>query len=311
MNSPATDLDPSKRVWVQYHNTEKQKHIPGCPPPYNGKPLDGEGLPRRRHPISVSWAKRSLAQQAIGGTIYLVAGWGVPRKYVLWSKTTPRELYTNEWGEHEIDLYGEQFIPDPAPRIEGPELTKLLGSTKNISSFCDITGSPAARLFDSLTQGIPPKPLRPTIPRVYEFNETESERLERERIERSILDRRGQAEFREMLMIAYGRRCVVSGSRVEQVLEAAHIRPVSEGGRDVPSNGLILRSDIHTLFDLDLITIDPDTLRVSLAPNIKDSSYNKLAMSQGRRILRPIYVEAKPDRDALRWRAERSRSRGT
>jgi putative restriction endonuclease len=52
------------------------------------------------------------------------------------------------------------------------------------------------------------------------------------------------------------------------VLEAAHIRtfPGEDGNR--PANGLLLRADIHTLFDLDLLGIEPDRLRVELHPDV-------------------------------------------
>ena len=74
----------------------------------------------------------------------------------------------------------------------------------------------------------------------------------------SIKTRRGQSVFRDRLMMAYGRQCVITRCRVEGLLEAAHITPHSEHTDYDVSNGLLLRSDIHTLFDLNMFGIDAD-----------------------------------------------------
>jgi HNH endonuclease len=74
----------------------------------------------------------------------------------------------------------------------------------------------------------------------------------------NILRRRGQEKFRKDLLYNYGGRCAITNCNVTSVLEAAHIRPYSDGGLTHPSNGILLRSDIHTLFDLDLLSINPD-----------------------------------------------------
>lgn len=67
--------------------------------------------------------------------------------------------------------------------------------------------------------------------------------------------RLGQGAFRVLVTDLYGRRCAVTGERTLPVLEAAHILPVSKGGIHRPDNGLLLRSDIHKLFDLGYVTI--------------------------------------------------------
>lgn len=99
---------------------------------------------------------------------------------------------------------------------------------------------------------------------------------ERERINRQIYARRGQQSFRDGLRRRYGDQCMISGCKVLDVLEAAHIRPY-RGPRDNHlGNGLLLRADLHTLFDLDLIGIEPLTLRVHVHPTIVDVEYRKL-----------------------------------
>jgi putative restriction endonuclease len=74
----------------------------------------------------------------------------------------------------------------------------------------------------------------------------------------TIRQRLGQGGFSLIVGDAYGKRCAVSGERTYPVLEAAHIRPVHRGGTHRPDNGLLLRSDIHKLFDRGYVTVRPD-----------------------------------------------------
>ncbi|MGB7540167.1 MAG: HNH endonuclease [Anaerolineales bacterium] len=72
-----------------------------------------------------------------------------------------------------------------------------------------------------------------------------------------ILPRLGQGIFRVVIIDAYGRRCAVTGEKVLPVLDAAHIKPYSKDGTHKPDNGILIRSDLHTLFDLGYVTITP------------------------------------------------------
>ena len=72
----------------------------------------------------------------------------------------------------------------------------------------------------------------------------------RARVLRAIKERRGQASFRKKLIRRYGGKCVVSACDLRDVLEAAHIWPYRGTNDNHPSNGLLLRADLHTLFDL-------------------------------------------------------------
>ena len=65
----------------------------------------------------------------------------------------------------------------------------------------------------------------------------------------SAIQRGQQGEFRQQLLVMDERRCAVTGETCELVLEAAHIVPAHKGGCEVPSNGILLRADIHRLFD--------------------------------------------------------------
>ncbi len=72
------------------------------------------------------------------------------------------------------------------------------------------------------------------------------------------MHRLGQGAFRVVVTEAYQRRCAITGEKTLPVLEAAHIKPFSENGPNDIKNGLLLRSDFHTLFDDGYITINPD-----------------------------------------------------
>ena len=94
--------------------------------------------------------------------------------------------------------------------------------------------------------------------------------------DRSIIYRRGQPKFRQDLLCAYGGRCAVTGCDAEAALEACHIVPYREEGTNRVTNGLLLRADIHTLFDLHLITVDSVAETVLVAPSLKGTTYGDL-----------------------------------
>ncbi len=81
--------------------------------------------------------------------------------------------------------------------------------------------------------------------------------IERQRVLVSILERPRQARFRRDILEASGGKCVVTGVKLRDVLEAAHIKPVSDGGNDLVSNGFCMRTDIHTLFNTGHLRIHP------------------------------------------------------
>lgn len=93
----------------------------------------------------------------------------------------------------------------------------------------------------------------------------------------SIVQRQGQAKFRKKLLEAYNSQCAITDCNVEMALEAAHIFPYKGEKTNDVSNGLLLRADIHTLFDLYLISINPETLKVELNKQLCNSSYQYLA----------------------------------
>ena len=88
-----------------------------------------------------------------------------------------------------------------------------------------------------------------------------------------IQPRLGQGAFRVVVTDAYRRRCAVTGERTLPVLDAAHIHPYSEGGPHRVSNGLLLRRDLHKLFDDGYVTVSPD-LRFEVSRRIRDDYEN-------------------------------------
>ncbi len=121
----------------------------------------------------------------------------------------------------------------------------------------------------------------------------------RERVEKSIAVRRGQPRFRAELIAAYDCKCAITGCDAEAALEAAHIRPYMGAHSHHVTNGLLLRADLHTLFDLGHLKIDPETSRVVLSPQLRGTHYEPL---EGALLREPIDPAARPSLNALRKR---------
>jgi len=120
-----------------------------------------------------------------------------------------------------------------------------------------------------------------------------------------ITPRLGQGGFRLAVTDAYSRACAVTREHSLPALEAAHIRPFAAGGEHAVSNGLLLRSDLHRLFDRGYLTVTPGRrIEVSglLREHFKNGhSYYPL---HGQEIAAPLRPEYKPEPDLLRWHNE-------
>jgi hypothetical protein len=93
---------------------------------------------------------------------------------------------------------------------------------------------------------------------------------------REIVQRRGQHKFRKSLIAAYDGHCAITGCSVSPLLEAAHITPYLGPETNAVTNGLLLRADIHTLWDLGLIAVDPKDRTVWVSAEITDATYQAL-----------------------------------
>lgn len=120
---------------------------------------------------------------------------------------------------------------------------------------------------------------------------------------RLVTQRLGQQAFQALVLAAYERRCAITGERIRPVLQAAHIRPVSQDGQNRVHNGLLLRSDVHTLFDRGYLGVGPDR-RIHVSPRLRSefSDGESLYRRQGQPLtVLPARILDRPDREALEW----------
>ncbi len=123
---------------------------------------------------------------------------------------------------------------------------------------------------------------------------------------RLVAPRLGQRTFQIAVTDAYGRACSMTGEHSLPVLDAGHIRPYSEGGEHHVSNGLLLRADLHRLFDKGYVTVDPD-LRVVVSPRLRSEFHNGHTYYplHGANFRLPARRRDRPDAEALRWHNDR------
>lgn len=113
----------------------------------------------------------------------------------------------------------------------------------------------------------------------------------------------GQGAFRVLVTDACHRRCAVTGERTLPVLEAAHIKPYASAGPNQVRNGILLRSDLHKLFDLGYLTVSED-LHVEVSSRIKEEHENGheyYEHSGQKLVVVPEYLQEQPFRDYLAW----------
>ncbi len=201
---------------------------------------------------------------------------------------SPRDVTEVPWPEPERYRYlfrMDVVAEPPAPiAMPGAEATRLAGlqSTVRLGQFPALDDEAVAaltRVFGSRESAVEAA--------LAELLEDTGAALppdtdERDFAQRLIAIRRGQQSFRQGLLQAFGGRCCISGSSVEAVLEAAHIRPYRGAGSHVRGNGLLLRADLHTLFDLHLVTVMPYG-SVRTAPDLHGSEYEDF----DERLIRP------------------------
>ncbi|MDM3853879.1 MAG: HNH endonuclease [Aphanizomenon gracile PMC649.10] len=121
----------------------------------------------------------------------------------------------------------------------------------------------------------------------------------RERVTTEIVQRPEQAEFRRRLLNLYAGKCVITDYDVTTALIAAHIIPYKTSQDDKPSNGLLLRADIHLLFDHHLIGIDPMTMTVRISPRLVNTKYAEL---EGKK----LNIQ-KVNKTSIQWHYDRCR----
>ncbi|MEU4360490.1 HNH endonuclease [Promicromonospora sp. NPDC023987] len=98
---------------------------------------------------------------------------------------------------------------------------------------------------------------------------------ERKRSLRKVVIRGEQAAFRNRVLAAYEGRCAVTGCDVPEALEAAHIRPYSGPKSSAVANGLLLRADVHRLWDKGLMAVHDSIRVVLLSPSLQGTEYER------------------------------------
>lgn len=120
-----------------------------------------------------------------------------------------------------------------------------------------------------------------------------------------IMPRLGQGSFRVIVTDAYNRRCAVTQERTLPALEAGHIKPFSQNGPHMVKNGILLRSDIHRLFDLGYVTITKD-VHFQVSKKIREEFENgrDYYALNGKRLSVPSIRELQPGQEFVTWHNE-------
>lgn len=121
-----------------------------------------------------------------------------------------------------------------------------------------------------------------------------------------VQPRLGQGTFRVAVLDAYSRACAITLEHSLPALEASHIKPYGQDGPHSVSNGVLLRSDLHRLFDKGYLTITPD-YRVEVSARLKVDFHNGKTYYplHGQKILVPENQHERPAQDLLRWHNEK------
>ena len=118
--------------------------------------------------------------------------------------------------------------------------------------------------------------------------------------------RLGHGAFKALVIDAYGRRCAISGERTFPVLQASHIKPFSKRGPNLVSNGLLLRSDLHTLLDKGYMTLTKD-YHLEVSKRIKEEFENGkyyYGMHGKELASLPAVAEDRPSPEFIEWHNE-------
>lgn len=121
-----------------------------------------------------------------------------------------------------------------------------------------------------------------------------------------VKHRLGQGAFRLFVTDTYHRRCAISEEKTLPVLQAAHIKPFSKNGPNLVQNGILLRSDIHTLFDGGYLTITSD-YHVEVSHRLKDDFDNGeiyYQYNEKKLIVLPNQNFEMPNKQFLDWHNE-------
>ena len=184
----------------------------------------------------------------------------------------------------------EEWIPQPAdwkPRIQTPVKFDLaVGEGRRVWESC-LARVAAVR---ALTPAANPMLLEP----VARYGDP-----------RLVQPRLGQATFRIAVLDAYGRACAVTGEHSLPAIKTAHIRSYAQDGPHEIRNGLLLRADLHRLFDTGYVTVTPE-LCLEVSPRLREEYQNGRSYYpfHGSRLQVPSSEMNRPQREFLEWHNE-------
>jgi hypothetical protein len=158
-----------------------------------------------------------------------------------------------------VELNYEPFPEFNLPRDMHLGVARLTFKDSDRTDLCRVEWKGInSRTFKTYSSGTGEYGLPPSPP--YQPTDQKGQKAER-----LIVERPEQAKFRRNLKIAYRQTCCMSGCPVSEALEAAHIDPYCNERSNNLKNGLLLRRDLHALFDAHLISINPNTGRIHVA----------------------------------------------
>ncbi len=211
-------------------------------------------------------------------------------------------VVTREERVHFEAHFGDSFVPIGEPYDHSACRAAYINYSGQMSmQRLHLEASPSM-IQDALRQltNVTVEVMRDDSDTDYEPSHTDSRTV----VARQIRERRGQNLFRKNLRSRYADACAISGCGIVDLLEAAHISPYRGADDNHPDNGILLRADLHTLFDLDLLGIHPNTLVVHVHPALRRTEYEAL---DGVR-LRVVSEQPSPKALKLRWLAFQERS---
>jgi putative restriction endonuclease len=127
----------------------------------------------------------------------------------------------------------------------------------------------------------------------FELLPTSIEKLKKSRL---VTERKGQGNFRAIITTAYSNKCCITSETTPELLEAAHIQPYFDENSNHVKNGLLLRVDLHKLYDNGLLYID-ESFKIHISPEVKSEFYRKL---NGTTIRLPENNNLHPSKEALK-----------
>jgi hypothetical protein len=232
---------------------------------------------RARKDQMLSWftAKQFRDETLVGNRLWAFEGSGSPKGYRFVASGIISHLSDQErpspWSGMGKRVHFRADIVNQTDVTNKPWFKKLLREQRNFSMGLRMTSERSViTALEALRNDEPGD--KGGDNDTADFPRLDNRRLPK-RVWRAIQERMGQPKFRSAVLNAYERKCAISGCDVEGAVEAAHITPFSGGRSDRLSNALLLRADLHTLFDLGLLSVNPRRWTVVVGVALRRTEY--------------------------------------